>query len=223
MSDFQALIESNRRLAESVENKVASIDGAVANAQKKFDSFIQGADAKYQTVLSVSGKFFGAHNIMYVCPPIYVDPALDTYRRDMYNGILLWRIGDGNDNKRIGTIGFQGDVVLTRSGYETFQKGAFRALRQYSEYYSFIASGLNIALETMTVDGIQYRVLTSNMSGGGNVILDGLISFNGEGVSGDSGSIRDENFGRYVNTKDGSVYDKFAPLSLIPYDQHKTA
>ncbi|KIF50962.1 hypothetical protein [Vibrio owensii] len=220
MSDpiFQAVVESNRRLTETVEGKVGEIDQSVAAAQKTFDDFIKNADSKFQSLIKGSGKFYGSHDIMYVCPPVYVDPALESYKEGQYNGILLWRIGEGNDDKRIGSIGLQGDVILTRYGYESFQKGELRALRQYSSYYSFIESGLNVALETMTVDGIEYRVLTSNMSGGGTVILDGLLSFRGYGVSGDSGSIRDENFGRYVNTKDGSVYNHYAPIASLPYD-----
>lgn len=47
MSNFQALVESNRRLNETVENKVGEIDQAVAQAQDEFESFKQSADARY--------------------------------------------------------------------------------------------------------------------------------------------------------------------------------
>ncbi|HGF7152618.1 TPA: hypothetical protein AB5C39_000716 [Vibrio mimicus] len=42
MSDFQALIESNRRLAETVEGKVEEIDEKVAEASREVDSFVAG-------------------------------------------------------------------------------------------------------------------------------------------------------------------------------------
>ncbi|WP_114729458.1 hypothetical protein [Vibrio cholerae] len=44
MSEFQALIESNRRLAQSVEGKVAEIDSEVDAAKAKMDKFV--ADSK---------------------------------------------------------------------------------------------------------------------------------------------------------------------------------
>ncbi|OQU45556.1 hypothetical protein, partial [Vibrio parahaemolyticus] len=43
MSEFQALVESNRRLAEAVENKTAAIDQRVVQAEKEIDQFMDGA------------------------------------------------------------------------------------------------------------------------------------------------------------------------------------
>lgn len=47
MSDFQPLIESNRRLTETVENKVGEIDQKIAAAEKKTDDFIKTARSEY--------------------------------------------------------------------------------------------------------------------------------------------------------------------------------
>lgn len=216
-----ALIESVNQMTATVAGKMAQIDQKVVVAQTKFDNFIQAADSKFQPLINVSAKTYGSHLIMEVSPPDYADPAHVNYVAGSKNGILLWRIGNSNDSKRVRSIGLQGDILLTRFGYENYQKGAFRALRQYASYYSYIDSGLSVALETMTVDGIDYRVLTSNMTGGGFVLLDGFLSLVGDGYSGDSGSIRDQNFGRYVNTKDGSVYSGYAPIAYMPFDPRK--
>ncbi|GJB12979.1 hypothetical protein KAM448_29070 [Aeromonas caviae] len=216
-TQIAALVEASNKLTGAVDGKLGQIDKSVSDASKKFDSFIAGADKKYQQVIKTSGKFYGQHFIMDVNPPDFVDPAHANYKPGMQNGILLWRIGPGNDTMRVNPIGLQGDLILTRFGYENFQKGLFRAMRQYDQYYSYIESGLSVSLEVFTVGGIQYRALVSNMSGGGAVILSGLLSVSGAGNSGDSGSIKDANFGRYINTKDGAIYDRFAPLTSLPY------
>lgn len=216
-TQIAALVEASNKLTGAVDSKLGEIDKSVSEANKKFDNFIANSDKKYQQVIKTSEKVYGQHIIMAVNPPNYVDPANADYKPGQQNGIILWRIGAGNDSMRVRPIGFQGDVVLTRHGYENYQRGQFRALRQYDQYYSYIESGISISLEVFTVGGIQYRALVSNMSGGGDVILSGLLAANGAGYSGDSGSIKDANFGRYVNTKDGAIYDRFAPLASLPY------
>lgn len=40
MSDFQPLVESNRRLTETVENKMGEIDRRVENAEQEFEQFM---------------------------------------------------------------------------------------------------------------------------------------------------------------------------------------
>lgn len=216
------LVEASNNLTGSVNGKLSEIDKAVTDAENQFNDFINSADAKFQTIIPTSNKYFGAHYVMSVSPPNYVDPANPDYKPGQVNGIVLWRIGSSNDSKRIRAIGFQGDLLLTRTGYEVYQKGVFRSLRQYDQYYAYVEDGISIALETMNIDGVDYRVLTSGMSGGGAVILDGFMAFDGRGAWGDSGSIRDDNFGRYVNTKDGAVYSNYAPIASQPYDQFKT-
>ncbi|PWY32260.1 hypothetical protein [Vibrio vulnificus] len=49
MSDFQPLVESNRRLTEAVENKVGEIDQRVEQAEQEFEQFQSSADDRYMT------------------------------------------------------------------------------------------------------------------------------------------------------------------------------
>lgn len=54
MSDFQPLIESNRRLNETVENKVGEIDAEVAAAKKKMDDFVTNSKGYFVNQFSIS-------------------------------------------------------------------------------------------------------------------------------------------------------------------------
>ena len=208
---------ASQALSQEVAGKMGEIDVHIEQASESFRSFIGRANGKYQQLIKTSGKVYGSHLVMYVDPPNYVDPADPSYKVGKSNGILLWRVGEGEDSKKVRPIGFQGRITLTRYGYEFYEVGEFRALRQYISYYLSIEEGLNVGLETMTYQGVEYLVLTSNMSGGGTVILDGLAAFSGAGYSGDTGGIKDNNFGRRVNTKDGSVYDELSPIATISY------
>ncbi|OQK43776.1 hypothetical protein XM75_u0057 [Vibrio vulnificus] len=54
MSDFQALIESNRRLAQSVEGKVAEIDSEVDAAKAQMDKFVADSKGLFVNQFSIS-------------------------------------------------------------------------------------------------------------------------------------------------------------------------
>lgn len=69
MSDFQSLVESNRRLTETVENKVAEIDNKVSEAKGEFDQFIATADDRYVTRTKIEVNVGGDKDKFY---PVYI-------------------------------------------------------------------------------------------------------------------------------------------------------
>ncbi|EOW9480305.1 hypothetical protein ACOCG1_003376 [Vibrio cholerae] len=87
MSDFQALIESNRRLAEVVESKVSEIDSRVVEAEKSFESFRESADGKYKSHTVTRFKVGGEWGKYY---PVRIDlrggpvNLINIYRPDLY-------------------------------------------------------------------------------------------------------------------------------------------
>ncbi|MEK0158692.1 hypothetical protein WLQ65_05965 [Pseudoalteromonas piscicida] len=197
----------------TVSEKMGEVDSRMLQKEIQFSEFIAGADTRYQQQLHVSEKIFGLHHIMNFSAPVYANPDDPQYRPGSVNGIVLWQITDEANAKKVSPIGMQGSLTLCRSGYRNYQTGPVEIIRQYQGNYSSISTDLQIALETFEIDGIAYRVLTCHMSGGGAIVLHGLLALGGDGRSGDSGSIRDENFGRYVNTLDATVKDDFAPIS----------
>lgn len=72
MSDFQPLIESNRRLTEAVETKVEEIDQRVEAAESEFNSFIENADSRYMTRLGTTVHVGGDSDKFY---PVYIPTA----------------------------------------------------------------------------------------------------------------------------------------------------
>ncbi|EII3125343.1 hypothetical protein [Vibrio parahaemolyticus] len=57
MSDFQPLIESNRRLTETVENKVSEIDQSLANAEQKIDDELNKIQTKLPRIIITRNQF----------------------------------------------------------------------------------------------------------------------------------------------------------------------
>lgn len=203
----------NSTVAAKMREVDSRINHAVESAQSEFSTFLTAGDKKYQPTLNAAGKHMTTIEVMAVSAPVYTDPNSETYIPTSVNGIVLWRIDDEDNAKRVRPIGVQGNFFFTRFGWEVYSAGTARIHRQYSSYYEVIDPTLPLQTTTMLINGVNYRVLTCTMSGGGNVLFNGLLSLGGEGYDGYTGSIRDENFGRYINTVANTVSDIFSPIS----------
>ncbi|AUW07592.1 hypothetical protein [Vibrio campbellii] len=87
MSDFQPLVESNRRLTETVENKIGEIDQRVEQAEQEFNEFQANADDRYK--LRTGIKFFVGGQADKFIPVIILLPTqpisnIEIHRSSLY-------------------------------------------------------------------------------------------------------------------------------------------
>ncbi|MEZ9047609.1 hypothetical protein AB6D99_20860 [Vibrio cyclitrophicus] len=239
MSDFTAigqLVTEARNLLDSIkggairtmqttfDSLLASFDSrmnkAVTSGIAKINAVASGATAlpesKFQQVIKLSGKAWGKHHLMSVSPPNYANPEDEDYKPNQRNGILLWPIGAANDALEIPYgLGFEGVISATRTGWPRQVNGLkVMCMRHWvATYLSIGSDGNTIGLRFGTFDymGKSYQTLVSDFGGGGNIMLDGFAALRG------NNGLRDENFGRYINDKDNTVFDDFSPIATVQY------
>ncbi|WP_210499665.1 hypothetical protein [Vibrio crassostreae] len=240
MSDFTAigqLVTEARNLLDSIKGGAIRTmqtqfdallllyknrtDKAVTDGLGKINDFLKTAgagvlpEADFQRLVKTSGKVWGKHYLMGVSPSMYTNPSRPEYKQGQRNGILLWKVGANHDAKQIGYgLGFSGKIVGTRTGILVDETGCeIKVMRHWDRTYNYINDAENsIGLKVGTFDynGETYQTLISDYSGGGAVLLDGFAALR-------DCDIKDDNFGRYINDRDGSVFDEFAPIATVQY------
>ncbi|MGF1888850.1 hypothetical protein L4D13_22310 [Photobacterium profundum] len=194
-------------------------NNAVTDGLAKINAVISGAtalpEATFQKLIKVQGKVHGVHYLMSVSSPVYTDPSKDSYKTNQSNGILLWKIGTVHDAQPISHgLGFVGRIIGTRAGYSVEETGCeIKFIRQYDGTFKYLDDSQNsigLKIGTFDYNGETYQTLICNYSGGGSVLLDGFAALR-------ECAIKDANFGRYINDKDGSVFDRYAPIATVQY------
>lgn len=85
-------------------------------------------------------------------------------------------------------------------------------MRHYAATFLSIDSDNSIGLQvgTFEFEGETYQTLICNYSGGGSILLDGFAALR-------DCAIKDSNFGRYINDRDNTVLDSYAPIATVQY------
>lgn len=208
-TDLKAYFEANRATLEA---------DRAAHAQRVDDLVTDNEDILNGTYNKMQHAMSGRIGNMFQSESWY---AANNPTANFGVGYALWhvpRYADEDGGYRYHNIGFVGDVVVFRNGFNAFNKFEMRVRARYDGEELLVRQGgsgawtdlsdgssaYGISFDEMDIDGRATRILKTQMSGGGAILMTGgFCQWGGTPYAPHTDNIRHDHMG-YIVGKAGA-------------------